>query len=119
MTDAADSVAGRAAYAAYARAVDHLTHNGNPMPAWEELASKTQQAWRAAAIEGFRVYSRELASKAPLVPTVHREGSRWKSVLPIDLPRSEQAHTPLPALPDEVYDAASTPIDVAPDTDRG
>ena len=39
---------GRACYAAYCR-VAGTTWDGRPLPAWEELAPKTREAWVAAA----------------------------------------------------------------------
>lgn len=39
----------RAAYAAYGEATGGLTHDGRPMPAWEDLGERIQRAWTAAA----------------------------------------------------------------------
>lgn len=41
--------AARAAYAAYGAATGGLTHDGRPMPAWEQLGGTIQGAWAAAA----------------------------------------------------------------------
>lgn len=42
-------VAARRAYAAYGASTGGLTHDGRPMPAWEDLGEAIQQAWLAAA----------------------------------------------------------------------
>ncbi|MFJ4687069.1 hypothetical protein [Streptomyces sp. NPDC088789] len=45
---------GRAAYTAYAQAADGTTHDGRPLPAWEDLSDTTRAAWTAAARESVR-----------------------------------------------------------------
>ncbi|MCZ0207892.1 hypothetical protein OZK63_20995 [Streptomyces sp. UMAF16] len=40
---------GQAAYLAYSEATDGLTHDGRPMPAWDDLGDTVQGAWIAAA----------------------------------------------------------------------
>jgi hypothetical protein len=37
------------AYAAYGASTHYRTHDGRPMPEWEELGDRVQQAWIAAA----------------------------------------------------------------------
>jgi len=37
------------AYAAYGESTGHLTHQGLPMPSWDELGEPVQHAWAAAA----------------------------------------------------------------------
>ena len=39
----------RRAYEAYGVVTGGKNYQGNPMPAWEDLGDKIQQAWRAAA----------------------------------------------------------------------
>lgn len=38
------------AYHAYAKATGGLTHDGRPMPAWDQLGDRIQHAWAAAAL---------------------------------------------------------------------
>ncbi|WP_168220934.1 hypothetical protein [Actinomadura sp. WMMA1423] len=38
-----------AAYAAYGETTDRKNFRGEPMPAWEDLGDRIQNAWRAAA----------------------------------------------------------------------
>ena len=38
----------RAAYDAYGNVTDHKNYRGDPMPEWDNLPEKIQQAWRAA-----------------------------------------------------------------------
>ncbi|MFH9403247.1 hypothetical protein ACH4JS_26380 [Streptomyces sp. NPDC017638] len=40
---------GQVAYLAYSEATDGLTHDGRPMPAWDDLGDTVQGAWIAAA----------------------------------------------------------------------
>lgn len=40
---------GQHAYTAYSEATEGLTHDGRPMPAWEQLGDRIQAAWTAAA----------------------------------------------------------------------
>lgn len=40
---------GQLAYLAYSEAVGGTTHDGRPMPAWEDLGEKIQGGWIAAA----------------------------------------------------------------------
>lgn len=40
---------GRLAYTAYGKAVNFTTHDGQPMPMWDELAAQTRAGWVAAA----------------------------------------------------------------------
>lgn len=49
-----DDVAMRC-YGAYAEVTDWKNYQGNPMPQWEELPDKTQEAWIAASKEASRV----------------------------------------------------------------
>jgi hypothetical protein len=44
-----DAIA-RAAYAAYGEVTGGKNHRGEPMPAYDELGEKIQQAWQAAAL---------------------------------------------------------------------
>ncbi|MFJ9382082.1 hypothetical protein [Streptomyces sp. NPDC101455] len=37
------------AYTAYGQATDLRTHDGGPMPSWEDLADRTRHAWTHAA----------------------------------------------------------------------
>lgn len=37
------------AFTVYGDATGHTTFNGEPMPAWDGLAERTQDAWTAAA----------------------------------------------------------------------
>jgi hypothetical protein len=39
----------RVAYAAYGDTVDHKNFRGDPMPEWDDLPPRIQDAWRAAA----------------------------------------------------------------------
>ncbi|MCP9947295.1 hypothetical protein [Actinomadura madurae] len=39
----------RTAYDAYGETTDHKNFRGDPMPAWEDLGERIQNAWRAAA----------------------------------------------------------------------
>lgn len=41
---------GQIAYQAYAKATGGLTHDGRPMPAWDDLGDRIQHAWAAAAL---------------------------------------------------------------------
>ncbi len=41
---------GQLAYAAYCRAVLGRTHDGKPVPSWDELADRTREGWQAAAM---------------------------------------------------------------------
>jgi len=38
-----------AAYTAYGQSTGLLTHDGAPMPGWDELSNRTRQAWTQAA----------------------------------------------------------------------
>lgn len=49
MTEPTPLDLGQAAYAAYGESTGHRTHQGQPMPAWDELGETIQQAWIAAA----------------------------------------------------------------------
>ena len=40
---------GQIAYLAYSEAVGGTTHDGRPMPAWDDLGEKVQGGWIAAA----------------------------------------------------------------------
>ncbi|MBL1107974.1 hypothetical protein JK361_25865 [Streptomyces sp. 5-8] len=40
---------GQIAYLAYSEATSGVTHDGRPMPAWEDLGDTIQGAWIAAA----------------------------------------------------------------------
>ncbi|MFE9906402.1 hypothetical protein [Streptomyces achromogenes] len=40
---------GQVAYLAYSEATSGLTHDGRPMPAWDDLGDTVQGAWIAAA----------------------------------------------------------------------
>ena len=40
---------GREAYARYAEAVKGETHDGRPLPAWEDLGERIQNGWLAAS----------------------------------------------------------------------
>jgi hypothetical protein len=40
-------------YKAYGEVVDYKNYAGNPMPAWEELPEKIQEAWIAASKKAF------------------------------------------------------------------
>lgn len=40
---------GQRAYAAYGEAVGGRTHDGRPMPAWDDLGEQIQDGWTAAA----------------------------------------------------------------------
>ncbi|WP_318202976.1 hypothetical protein [Streptomyces sp. SCL15-4] len=40
---------GQVAYLAYSEATGGLTHDGRPMPAWDDLGDTVQGAWIAAA----------------------------------------------------------------------
>ncbi|MGY4960365.1 hypothetical protein [Streptomyces sp. 900105245] len=41
---------GTTAYLAYSEATGGITHDGRPMPAWEDLGETVQGAWIAAAV---------------------------------------------------------------------
>lgn len=49
MTQPAPSTLGTIAYLAYSEATGGLTHDGRPMPAWEDLGETIQGAWIATA----------------------------------------------------------------------
>lgn len=38
------------AYAAYSQATGGLTHDGRPMPAWDDLGDRIRHAWASAAL---------------------------------------------------------------------
>ncbi|MDX5566907.1 hypothetical protein PYK79_31745 [Streptomyces sp. ID05-04B] len=40
---------GQRAYAAYGEVTGGLTHDGRPMPVWEELGEQIQTAWTVSA----------------------------------------------------------------------
>lgn len=49
MTNPLDDRLGRIAYAAYGETTGHKNYAGLPMPDWEDLGDRIQQAWINAA----------------------------------------------------------------------
>ncbi|MFD7410136.1 hypothetical protein [Kitasatospora purpeofusca] len=45
-----DQTPAEIAYAAYGAATGGLTHDGRPMPTWDQLGDRIQHAWAAAAL---------------------------------------------------------------------
>ncbi|GAQ64041.1 hypothetical protein [Streptomyces scabiei] len=52
------------AYAAYGASTNHRTHDGRPMPEWEDLGDRIQQAWVAAAAAVAQVVIEQPAENA-------------------------------------------------------
>lgn len=52
----------RTAYLAYGKETGGLNHKGDPMPDYDDLTEKTQQAWVAAAIAIVKTVVDELKS---------------------------------------------------------
>lgn len=64
-----DDLAQRA-YDAYGAETDHKNFRGEPMPAWDDLPCKIQDAWRSAALEVKNTLTAWLAANA------HRPASK-------------------------------------------
>lgn len=47
--ESVEHTAAEAAYAAYGKTTDYKNYQGLPMPKWEDLGQKIQQAWINAA----------------------------------------------------------------------
>jgi hypothetical protein len=69
----------KVAYAAYGESTDHRTHDDRPMPDWEQLGDRVQQAWIAAAAAVAQAVIEQPAEKAvrsehsaPLRPSIGR-----------------------------------------------
>lgn len=45
-----DQTPGQLAYQAYATATGGLTHDGRPMPRWDDLGDRIRHAWASAAL---------------------------------------------------------------------
>lgn len=55
----------KSAYSAYAQVTDWKNYQGYPMPQWENLTEKIQQAWIASCKEVIRVSKNNLLAGCP------------------------------------------------------
>lgn len=110
---------GRLGYLAYARHTGGLTHDGRPIPQWENLGETIQDAWAAAA-EAIADAQASLPAPPPvLMPAPPQRPSVGHIVLvPMD-PTKNNGATQAPAVITRVWSAETVNARVLSDTNHG